>query len=174
MDTRIMHTTTIRLFIFLPALLMFATPVVAGGKKSVTWMAFSEGIVQAKQTKKKVLIDVYTDWCGWCKKMDVTTYGDEGVARYLTDHYVTVKLDAESSQKVHYQGTEYTEQELAAAFGISGFPSTVFLQADGEPITVFPGYADPRQFQTVISFIAEDHYLSKSFDEYVALRKKTR
>jgi len=153
---------------------MVASPVIAGGKKSLTWVGFAEGITQAKKTNKKVLVDVYTDWCGWCKKMDATTYVDERVSLYLANHYVVVKLDAESSRKIPYQGAEYTEQELAAAFGISGFPSTIFLKADGEPITVYPGYADPVQFQSIISFIAEDHYLTKSFDEYLAISKKPR
>ncbi len=167
----ITHT---RPLILLFTLLMLGSSATGGGKKGVTWMGFSDAIDHAKKTNKKVLVDVYTDWCGWCKRMDATTYADEAVARYLSEHYVSAKLNAESTRKVRYQGKVYTEQELAAAFGISGYPSTIFLRMDGEPITVLPGYADPSQFQTAISFIGEDHYLSKSFDEYIALKKKNR
>jgi len=133
---------------------------------SLKWRSFNDGIAEAKSSKKKVLIDVYTDWCVWCKRMDANTYSDAGVAEYLRKHYVLVKLDAESDKKLTYKNTVYTERELAAAFGVSGYPSTLFLKSDAEPITIYPGYADAKQFKKVLSFIAEDYYLTKKFEEY--------
>jgi len=148
-------------------LVAFVCTGYSGDKSSLKWMSFTEGLAQAKKTNKKVLVEVYTDWCGWCKKMDKETYANAGVAEYLSKYFVVVKLDAESSNKLMYNGEAYTEQELADAFGITGYPSIIFLKVNGDPITTYPGYADAVKFKKVISFIAEDHYLTKKFEDYI-------
>lgn len=150
--------------------LMFVTSLaLAGG--NVKWKGFDEGMAEAKRTNKKVLIDVYTNWCGWCKKMDAVTYADKNVADYLAKKYIVIKLNAESSKPLTYKSKQYTESELAAAFGISGYPATLFLKPDGEAITMYPGFADAKKFLTVVSFIAEDHYLSRKFEDYASSRE---
>ncbi len=141
------------------------------GEKSLKWFSFNDGLAEAKRTNRKVLVDVYTDWCGWCKRMDSQTYVSGDVAGYLQKRYVVIKLNAESDRTLTYKGQQYTERELAAAFGIEGYPSTLFLRADGEPITIYPGFADAKLFMNVLSFIAEDHYLTTKFQDYVAGRK---
>ena len=139
----------------------------AGEKNQLRWMTFNDGIAEAKKTGKKVMIDVYTDWCGWCRKMDKDTYADGGIADYLNKKYVAIKLDAESGNKLQYRGKSYTEQDLAGEFGISGYPSIIFLKDDGEPITVYPGYADPAKFRIVLSYIADDHYKTTKFQDFL-------
>ena len=151
--------------IILPVLL-FALHTHAGEKTEPRWKSFNDGMAEATKSGKKVMIDVYTNWCGWCKKMDKDTYSDAAVADYLNKKYVTIKLDAESSKELQFHGKPYTERELAAAFGISGYPSIIFLSEAGEPITVYPGYADAGQLRTVLSYIAEDHYKTTKFQDY--------
>lgn len=143
----------------------------AAGEGKLKWMSFNEGLAYAKKNKKKVLIDVYTDWCGWCKKMDKDTYDDKDVSAYLEENYAVIKMNAESSKKLKFQDKEYTEQELSGAFGVTGYPTTIFLSSNGDPITLVPGYSDAKRFGDIISFIAEDHYLTTKFDDYVASRK---
>ncbi len=157
------------------AALLLAVPLsscTSGGKTELKWVKFDQGLAEAQKTGKKVLIDVYTDWCGWCKRMDADTYSNTALASYLSSKYVLVKLNAESGNQVTYKGQKMTEQELAGAFGITGYPTTVFLKSSGEPITGYPGYADVRKFSDVASFIAEDHYLTQKFDAYVQSRNK--
>jgi thioredoxin-related protein len=143
----------------------------SGEKSGLKWMSFSDGVKEAQKTHKKMLVDVYTDWCVWCKRMDANTYTDKKLASYLNSHYILVKLDAESPRTHTFMGKQYTEQQLAGAFGVTGYPSTLFLKAEGDLITVYPGYADAQRFQNVVAFIAEDHYLTTSFDDFVAARK---
>lgn len=145
--------------------LIVYTSVYAGES---SWKSFNDGMAEAKRSNKKILVDVYTDWCGWCKTMDKKTYADATIADYLSKRYVLVKLNAESDKKLSYRNKQMTEREFSSAFGISGYPSTLFLKSDGEPITVYPGYADAAKFIDVLSFIAEDHYLTKKFDEYIS------
>jgi thioredoxin-related protein len=154
------------LAVVLGMMVLLSVNSVGGSDEKVQWKSFDEGMAEARGGKKKVLLDVYTDWCGWCKKMEANTYAHGSVASYLRDHYIAIKLNAESSRRLTYKNSSYTEAGLASAFGITGYPSTIFLTSDGEPITVFPGYADATQFASVLSFIAEDHYLTKSFDDY--------
>jgi thioredoxin-related protein len=140
----------------------------SGEKGGLHWMSFSDGFREAQRTHKKMLIDVYTDWCVWCKRMDANTYTDKNLASYLNSHYILVKLDAESPRTHTFMGKQYTEQQLAGSFGVTGYPSTLFLKAEGDLITVYPGYADAQRFRNVVAFIAEDHYLTTSFDDFVS------
>ena len=142
-----------------------------GGKEKLKWLSFDEGTAEAKKTGKKMMIDVYTDWCGWCKKMDKDTYSDGTITDYLNQKYVAIKINAESAGKLEYRGKSYTEQNLAAAFGVNGYPSIIFLTRDGEPITVYPGYADPSKFKVVLSYIAGDYYKTTKFQDYLENRK---
>lgn len=147
---------------------LFISHCPAGGaKQNLEWKKFEAALAEAGKMNKKVLVDVYTDWCGWCKKMDASTYADAGIASYLNKNYVVVKLNAESASKLVYRGTEYTERDFASTFGVSGYPSTIFLTAQGEPITIYPGFADPVKFQKVLSFIGENYYQKMKFEEYV-------
>jgi thioredoxin-related protein len=160
-----------RILVIFTTMLFFVATSTAGGKEKFTWMTFSEGLAHAKKSGKKVMVDVYTDWCGWCKKMDRDTYEDQTVSEYLGRYYVSIRLNAESAKTILYQAKSYTEQELAAAFGIRGYPSIIFLAYDGEPITVYPGYADASTFTTVLSYIAEEHYKTTAFQDYARARK---
>lgn len=159
-----------------PCLLIFVLftygiPLHAGDKTSVMWLPFEKGVSEAQRTGKKVMIDVYTDWCGWCKRMDRDTYANAEIADYLAKKYIAIRLNAESEASLHYRGESYTERELAEAFGITGYPSIIFLKENGEPITVYPGYANAQQFRTVLSYVADDHYLTTSFEDYTRAKK---
>lgn len=131
------------------------------------WTSFTQGVKEAAATNKKVLIDVFTDWCGWCKKMDSDTYTDEGVKSYLNQEYVLVKLNAESNNKEMLDTMQVTDAQLASAFGVTGYPTTVFLTSEGQPITAAPGYMKPEEFLNVLKYIAGDYYKKMEFQEYL-------
>lgn len=131
------------------------------------WKSFDVGLVHAKTSHKKILVDVYTDWCGWCKKMDKEVYTDPRVKEYLTKNFVIVKMNAEAEGTVHYKGKIYSPAQLASAFGVTGYPATLFLKDDSDPITLLPGYMEAPMFLHVLSFIAENQYENKQFDQYL-------
>jgi len=135
--------------------------------KNPQWNKFDEGMKQAKQSGKKVLIDVYTDWCGWCKKMDANTYSDKNISEYLEKNFVIIKLNAEADEKIIYDGKTMSPVEFAQGMGVNGYPATLFLKSNGEPITMLPGYAEADKFIHVLSFIAENHYEKKKFVDYL-------
>lgn len=133
----------------------------------VAWASFDEGLKLAKDQRKKVLVDVYTDWCTWCKKMDAETYPHQLVAKELKANYIAIKLNAESSDPVTFNGQTMTSAEFAQAVGVTGYPSTLFLDENLQPITVVPGYAPPERFSKILSYFAGDHYKSKDFETYL-------
>ncbi|MCU7496620.1 MAG: DUF255 domain-containing protein [Ignavibacteria bacterium] len=161
------------LLIVLTALLGFAAFYSAGGTRraagdeEVKWTDFNKGLEFSKSQNRKVIIDVYTDWCSWCKKMDASTYKNSEVAKYISENFIAIKLNAESTKEVSFMGQNYTEQQLAHGFGVTGFPSTIFFDENQQPITVVPGYLDEKQFLTILKFINEGAYKNQSFEEYM-------
>lgn len=133
---------------------------------SVSWYAFDEAVALAKRDNKKILIDVYTDWCGWCKKMDSEVYSNSSVASALSASFVAVKLNAESSKPFVFQGRSFTEESFAAGAGVTGYPTTIFLDSESTPITLVPGYITADRFVPILKYVGEDHYRSISFEEF--------
>lgn len=155
----------------------YRTSVIDIQKRSpgaIAWKSFDEGTILAKQSNKKILVDVYTDWCSWCKKMDSEVYTDEKVVRLLDEQFVPVKLNAESGKAVSFQGNTLTETEFARQLGVSGYPTTLFFDQDAKPITALPGYVVPDRFQAVLDFIGKDYYKTISFQQYLSRQSSAR
>ncbi len=138
-----------------------------GNAKDLQWKKYNDGIAEAKKSGKKVLVDVYTDWCKWCKTMDTVTYKDKKVKEYLEKNFVIIKLNAEGNEQVTYAGQKMNPAEFAQGMKIDGYPATLFMTSKGEAITVLPGYSEPAMFMHVLSYIREDQYSKKNFDQYL-------
>ena len=78
-----------------------------------------------------------------------------------------IKMNAESEGTINYKGKAYSPAQLSSAFGVTGYPATLFLKDNGDAITLLPGYMDAPMFLHVLSFIAENHYETKQFDQYL-------
>ncbi|MFC1561375.1 thioredoxin family protein [candidate division KSB1 bacterium] len=141
------------------------TPTSQGVSK-INWVGFDDGLAKAGQEKKLILLDIYTDWCTWCKEMDNTVYTNNQVVDYINEHYVAVKLNAESDNRIHYMDNNLTQRELSYAMQVVSYPTTVFLKADGKPIIRLPGYVPPETFRDIIEFINMGDYNKMSFEEW--------
>ncbi len=100
--------------------------------------------------------------------MDAETYTDKKVKAYLEKNFILIKLNAEGTENISYAGKKISPSEFTQQMGITGFPATLFLKGNGDPITVLPGYSEPNMFINVISYIGEHHYEKKKFDQYLA------
>jgi thioredoxin-related protein len=121
------------------------------------WRSWDAGLREARASGRPVLVDVYTDWCGWCSRMDRDVYARADVQDYLAGNFVTVKLDAESGEAARYEGRAYTSRTLAARFGVTGYPTTLFLSAKGPQLASIPGYSPPQDFLLLLRFIGDGH-----------------
>ena len=134
----------------------------------VHWRDLDAALAEAKSSNKIIVADVYTDWCGWCKRMDRDTYSKPDVQAYLDKSFVPVKLNAEAATRVHYAKGEYSYRELAAGFGINSYPTTLFLAPDGKHLASAPGYMKAADFLSVLRYFGDGHYKNQSFKDYEA------
>lgn len=123
----------------------------------VRWREWDAGLAEAAKSGKPVLVDAYTGWCGWCKRMDRDVYARPEVRDYLEKHFVPIKLDAESSRPAHYEGRGQTGRSIAQRFRITGYPTTVFLRSNGEHIVNVSGYRPAPDFRVLLRYVGEDH-----------------
>lgn len=137
----------------------------AGGE-AITWHSFDEGMALAAQQNKKVLVDVYTDWCVWCKKMDKEVYTDGQIGKIIAKDFIAVKFNPEGEEVVTMNNEHLNGSLFTQAMGISGYPSTLIFGADGKPITKIDGFQESKEFATLLTFIGGDHYKTKSFEEF--------
>lgn len=141
----------------------------------VQWMSLEEALEKSKTEKRKIFIDVYTDWCGWCKRMDADVYARKDVSDYLASRFVSVKLNAESSQTVHWDDRPMTSRSLAGNFKVTGYPTTVFLNAKGERLANVPGYIPADRFLLLLRYIGEgDMDRGVKWDDFVARQPKAK
>ena len=120
-------------------------------------------------------MDVYTDWCGWCKKYDAVTFSNPVIAKYINDNFYAVKFNSERKDTVEYKGKKYFNRnpnanrsvnDLAAEFlkGQMSYPTVVFLNEKMDLISAVPGYREPKDFESLINFFGSNAYLTQQFE----------
>jgi len=161
------------------------TPVVPGAQADVPaaseglevdWITWEEAMEKTKSNPKKVFVDMYTSWCGWCKRMDATTFKDPKIVAYLNDNFYPVKFNAEQKKTIEFQGHQFKfvpngrrgYHELANAMlnGRMGYPSFVLLDEEMARIMISPGYKKAEQMMPELEFAKEEQYKVMSFDDY--------
>jgi thioredoxin-related protein len=140
------------------------------GKAAPDWKPLGEALTDGATQGRIILVDVYTDWCKWCKRMDSEVYADNAVAQYLGNNFIVSKLNAESSVRHSIDNSQATEREIAQAWGVTGYPATVFLASNGDPITVVPGYIPKERFLHMLEYMHTGSYQTISWEDF--LRRK--
>jgi len=106
----------------------------APASNEIAWIHnLDDGLKKAAEEGKPVMVDFYTEWCGWCKKLDEDTYSNARVKAKAAE-FVAVKVDAEQ------------HQASASKYGVEGFPTIVFTDAKGKEIHRVTGFAPPEPF----------------------------
>jgi thioredoxin-related protein len=155
-------------------ILFFSGGVVPSQNIGVSWLTLQEAEMAAKKEPKPILIDLYTDWCGWCKVMDKKTYANRNVSGYLRDKFYTVKLNAESTEPISWGGKVFyfnqANQTNNIALYLTGgrlaYPTTVIIDAsDAEPQAI-PGYLNPKQIEIFLKYFGEHKFGQIKFEEY--------
>ena len=122
-------------------------------------LAFNDALAKAKSEDKPIFVEFYTDWCPYCKKFQRETIRNQKVAAMLAENFAYVRFNAEDSKKrVKFDGKSYSNVELTQAFGITSYPSLVFLDSKSHPITMLSGFVPPDQFAIVLDYIQQKCY----------------
>lgn len=122
------------------------------------WYDFEEGMEKAKKENKALLIDAYTDWCGWCKVMDKETYKDAKVIAKLNENFVAVKFNPELDKKYNVDGTVKNGEGLLlwlAQGNPGGFPTSYFVFNPSKNMqrAMQPGYLPPSDFLKLLDMV---------------------
>lgn len=174
---------SIRYFIVAASLLLACVSIYSFGQSKdssadINWMSFEEAVAASKKNPKKILIDVYTDWCGWCKKLDNVTYKDPALVAYVNKHYYAVKLDAEMSDTIHFKehtfvnpkpGERRSAHQLAISLldGQMSYPTTIILdEGFNRPTPPIKGYLDQKAMLPILRFFGDDAYKTTSWEDY--------
>jgi thioredoxin-related protein len=124
----------------------------AQAQEQIQWMKFEEAIAANEENPKMILVDVYTDWCGWCKKMDKETFTDPRVIAHFQKNFYAVKLNAEDTKrKFSFMGKTFTEAEMAASMRVNSYPNFVVIEPELQNIAQLPGYRGPEDFLAGLS-----------------------
>lgn len=142
----------------------------------IKWVTWEEAVELNKTEGKKIFIDMYTDWCGWCKRMDASTFKDQTVINALSKDFYAVKFNAEQKEPIEFRGTkfEFTKAGRRGAHGLAvalldgklGYPSFVYLDEKMDRINISPGYKKPDGLMQELNWVSGEHYKEQSFNDF--------
>ncbi|OQY59663.1 MAG: hypothetical protein B6245_05615 [Desulfobacteraceae bacterium 4572_88] len=121
----------------------------------IKWYSYDDGMARAKETHKKVFLNFYADWCGFCKKMDNGTFKDSAVVDYLQKNFISIKVNSDK------------QKEIAASYYVRGLPTSWFLADDGEKISSLPRYSPPEELINILKFINTESYQKMKYSDFV-------
>jgi len=133
---------------------------------SQTVYTFSDGLKAAKSSGKKIFIDIYSLNDKWSNKMNSEIYTLPEVQSAISG-FIFVRINAEGSEKIPFQGKEYTSSEIAKVFGSTGYPTFVFLNPDGTVIKFkyngeeennLSGFLAAEDFIELLEFFSQDKH----------------
>ncbi|MBI4744457.1 MAG: thioredoxin fold domain-containing protein [Actinobacteria bacterium] len=136
-------------------------------KSKINWIDYSTAIAEAKQEKKPIFIDFFTEWCFYCKKMDKETFSDPKVIEYMNNNFKSVKIDAESNENVVHQGKIFTKKELAKEYSVSGYPTLWFLDSKGNKVAPQTGFVDAQGLLYILEYVKSGSYKSMNFQDFI-------
>ena len=137
----------------------------------VKWYSITEAEKLDSAEHRPFLIDVYTDWCGWCKRMMATTFANKQLAQYINANFYPVRLDAETKDTIEYQGKKWTSDgrtNTLARYLLKGqmsYPTIVYIDRDTNILPV-PGYMTIKDIEPILVYFSEDVSRSGSLEDF--------
>ncbi len=161
-------------------LTLFASLLAA---QDVEWLSWEQAIERSEHEPKNILVDVYTDWCGWCKQMDKQVFADPKIAAYIEENFYAVKLNAEQQEDITYDHHVFSYDPtngrrgihaLAVALldGRMSYPSVVYLDQDRKRISISPGFKPAKDYIHELTYINEGHFKQMNYQEYLKKQAK--
>lgn len=159
--------------------------------QEIKWMSFQQALEAQKKAPKKIIVDAFTVWCGWCKKLDQETFKNADVVNFINKNYYAVKFNAEGNETITYQGKSYSNpnynparaksrnspHDLANYLGVDSFPNLLFLDETGTYLGPIPGYKTPKQLEVILKLFTSNIYKNiksqEDYANYVANFKST-
>ena len=169
--------------LYLLSILLICTSAInmPAGKEKINWLTLEEAQQKFEIEPKPVIIDLYTNWCYWCKVMDKKTYNNKNVVEYINKNFYAVKVNAETKETIEWRNKNYfynsqnkvNDFALYVTNGQLGFPSTIiFSQLQKEPAAI-PGFMTPKEIESILKYFGEEVYKTKNFLQFSKTFKET-
>lgn len=146
----------------------------------INWMTWEEAVAATEKEPRKIMVDLYTHWCGWCKVMDKKTFTDPEIIKIINEDFYAVKFNAEQKETIRYNGTDFDFVQskgskrggvhmLAYSLtnGQLSYPTLVYLNEKMERISISPGYKEIEQLKNELEFTRSEYYNKGTFEEFV-------
>lgn len=146
--------------------------VAAIDTNEIKWVSIDEVQQLMKKEPRKVYIDVYTQWCGWCKVMDKKTFTNKDVIKYINTYFYAVKLDAERTDSIHFMGNTYGLEGRTNQFAVSllrgqlSYPTTVIMEENFQNPQIIPGYQEVGNMEQILKYLGGNIYKTTPWEEY--------
>lgn len=164
--------------LFLPSFIFAQTK-----SGQINWITWDDVEAKMEKEPRKVMVDVYTDWCGPCKMMNNTTFKDPKVVEYINNNYYAIKFNAEGPKEVTFRGTTYKNEAydanksgrngthdltraIAPVNGRIAYPTIVYMDENFGILSPVQGFYKPEQIMPVLSYFGENIYKDKTWEEY--------
>ena len=153
--------------------------------QQIEWMSLGEALKAQKIKPKKIIMDVYTKWCGPCRLLDKKTFGNPDVSRYITQNFYAVKFNAEGDEEIFFYDKKYSNpnynpdrkgrnstHDFTIFLGIRGYPTIIFFSEEGDPIIPLTGFFNVKQIEPYLKMIKRGDYAvfsdSEDIEKYIA------
>jgi len=165
-----------RLIFLLSAAAFTLSTNCVNAQNMVRWMTMEEAITKSENAPRKIFVNVYTEWCKWCKKMDNTTLADDKIAKYINENFYPVRFDAEYKETIVFNNVEfnyvksypkgYNELAVELLGGKLSFPSLVFIDEKMRVIQSMDGVIEVQELNMILQYFATDNYKTIPWRKY--------
>lgn len=174
-------------YIILVVVLASFKPIPTDDTTKINWITIEEAIELQKTAPKKIIMDVYTNWCGPCKMLDKNTFQNVDVANYVNDHFYAVKFNAEGNTSVTYKDKTFrnpdydatkanrrnSSHEFSRYLNVRAYPTMVFFDEEANYITPVTGYLKPQQLEVYLKLFQSDKHKEMTTQEQFNTYYKT-
>ncbi len=139
--------------------------------QKINWVSLEEAQELTKKNPKKIMIDVYTSWCGPCKMMTKNTFQNPDVIKYVNKNFYAVKFNAETPETVTFKGQEYSNpdydpnkrgrngvNQFSRYMRVSAYPTVLYLDEELNLLYSDKGYKTPQQIELYLKFFNQEDY----------------
>ena len=144
--------------------------------EKIKWLTWEAAMTKMDAQPRKVMVDVYTDWCGWCKRMDASTFRHPDIVQYVNDNYYAVKLDAEQKLTIKFKGKAYNfvpngrrgYHELSAELmnGRMSYPTIVYLDEGKSVLQAIPGFKQAKDQDMILKYWGDNAYKEVAWETF--------
>jgi thioredoxin-related protein len=143
-------------------------------KEKIEWLTIPEAQEKYAKEKRPIIVDLYTDWCGWCKVMDRKTYTNKNLISYVSQKFYAVKLDAETRKEIEFNGKTYKfnadarthELAIYLSGGQLEYPTTVIIPTDGTEPKAIAGYLEVKDIEPIFKYFGDGKYGQVEFTDF--------